>query len=364
VDRVWSADREWVWLAVFAAALLLALFGAMRLRFRAGRINRACWTAWTLASLVIAASCLADVIGRLDRILTAPANLAAKTLLIGLVFVASYFFARGRRAGGNVEPTTTPSSTLDLRTRRRSWPLIVGNVLTAAWAASLFFRAVPPQPLATPTWPPTPEWARIEETEGVTDRGRSITLVVQSNASFTPPPLSREFGERFQDRVIQLSSPDNESNCHGWVFTGGRFGVASPHVDTILEDNDYQRVESPRKGDLVIYRAADGRALHSGVIRLAEDDLVLVESKWGPLARYLHRLQDPPYWTEKYAFYRSPRQGHHIGVRERNPAGVADQPRERSVGATWGRHSCLPGRHECLPHRENHSLFRVRQRDS
>src|SRR6185503_14107368 len=114
--------------------------------------------------------------------------------------------------------------------------------------------------------------------------------------------------------------PDNRANCHGWVFTGGWFGIAGQDVDKILLDNDYDRVEQPRPGDLVIYRDTEGRAAHSGIVRLAEGDLVLVESKWGAQARYLHRLLDQAYATT-YEFYRSPRHGHFISLGQVNAPG-------------------------------------------
>jgi hypothetical protein len=110
-------------------------------------------------------------------------------------------------------------------------------------------------------------------------------------------------------RAIRTSAPDSTSNCHGWVFTGGRFYVRPESVPIILEDNGYEFVTQPRSGDAVIYRNVAGRIIHSGIVRVCDDDVILVESKWGALGRYLHSPADQVYAT-KWAFYRSPRSGH------------------------------------------------------
>ncbi len=110
--------------------------------------------------------------------------------------------------------------------------------------------------------------------------------------------------------LIRTAPPDEASNCHGWVFTGGRYLVDGGDVDRILQDNGYDAVTAPRVGDLVIYRLGEGNISHTALVRVVTDDgLVLLESKWSSLGRYLHRPEDYcPGST--WAYYRSPRQGH------------------------------------------------------
>ena len=42
--------------------------------------------------------------------------------------------------------------------------------------------------------------------------------------------------------VTRVAPVDPACNCHGWVFTGGRFWVSGEDVPRILEDNGYRRV--------------------------------------------------------------------------------------------------------------------------
>jgi hypothetical protein len=96
-------------------------------------------------------------------------------------------------------------------------------------------------------------------------------------------------------------------------------------VEAILCDNGYQRADTPLKGDLIVYRNDPGMILHSGIVlEVVHENLVLIESKWGPLGRYLHPPEYQPYGSI-FAYYRSPRQGHQLPV-----VNVA----ERSSGAT------------------------------
>jgi hypothetical protein len=146
-----------------------------------------------------------------------------------------------------------------------------------------------------------------------TDLGRPIDLFHYNDL---PMPEAVEESmleaERFTREVIRVEGPDTTSNCHGWVFTRGAFGVASEQVDTILADNGYVPVERAQAGDLVIYRDDSGLPRHTGVVRFMGDEgLVLVESKWGPLGTFLHTPETQPYGNQ-FGFWRSPRLGHRI----------------------------------------------------
>src|SRR5207302_9873112 len=95
---------------------------------------------------------------------------------------------------------------------------------------------------------------------------------------------------------------------HGWVFTGGRYWVAGDAVDPILTDNGYREVTEPRPGDLIVYRGTAGDVVHTALVRVA-GDLVLVDGKWSNMGCYLHA---PEGYVERFGwtFYRSARAGH------------------------------------------------------
>jgi hypothetical protein len=110
--------------------------------------------------------------------------------------------------------------------------------------------------------------------------------------------------------LIRTAPPDGASNCHGWVFTGGRYLVDGGDVHRILQDNGYDVVTSPRVGDLAVYRLGAGNVAHTALVRVVTDDgLVLLESKWSSLGCYLHTPEaycPGSTWT----YFRSPRRGH------------------------------------------------------
>ena len=144
-----------------------------------------------------------------------------------------------------------------------------------------------------------------------TDTGRPVELAVYGEVDF--PAARSQADEDLLSRnlrftLIRTASPDPASNCHGWVFTGGRYWVNGNSVDQILVDNGYSEVTDPHAGDLIIYRGTAGEVAHTAVVR-ATGDLVLVEGKWSCLGCYMHMPEQYPYrygWT----FYRSTRQGH------------------------------------------------------
>src|SRR5262249_51211334 len=118
-----------------------------------------------------------------------------------------------------------------------------------------------------------------------------------------------------------------DCNCHGWVFAGGRFFIASDDVPDILKDNGYYEVAHPRAGDLALYRYGDGRVAHTGIVYSAQGGHVEVQSKWGILGGvYRHASHVHPYQSCQCAYYRTPRGGHLLHgldaeVAERQAAG-------------------------------------------
>jgi hypothetical protein len=146
--------------------------------------------------------------------------------------------------------------------------------------------------------------------QAATDQGRPIGLF--HFAIHTPAVDVERFmqaSETQQQHVIRLADANPAANCHGWVFTGGRFGVRDSDVPAILADNGYVPVDDAREGDLALYLNG-GHITHTGLARrLDPSGPILVQSKWGPFGLYLHPTDKQPF-SGFCHFYRSPRPGH------------------------------------------------------
>ncbi len=175
------------------------------------------------------------------------------------------------------------------------------------------------------SWMPLPfDHTRVESVAAVTDTGRDIEVfnyaIHELADAIDQVELLREQEESclangsWKWQVIRVGEPDLTSNCHGWVFTGGKFGIHCVDVDRILADNRYAQISQPQPGDVIVYRDEQGEVVHSGVVRFVSGNgLVLVESKWGPLGRYLHPPDCQP-WGGRFSYYRSPRGGHQLRI--------------------------------------------------
>jgi hypothetical protein len=147
-----------------------------------------------------------------------------------------------------------------------------------------------------------------------TDRGTLIDLAAPAD----PVPvdelvaMSRRYSAvtLHAEQLISRGLPSDLSNCHGWVFTGGRYHVGGRHVDAILSDNGYAKVSEPAAGDVCVYRNADGEVAHTAVVRASlPDGTVLVESKWGRMGVYLHGAENSCYGTA-FTYFRTARGTH------------------------------------------------------
>ena len=131
-------------------------------------------------------------------------------------------------------------------------------------------------------------------------------------------------GFEWENRVIHRSPADDESNCHGWVFTGGKYWVLGGDVLTIIKQNGYRPIRVPFPGNLVVYKRDDGSVTHTGIVR-SVGAVTMVESKWGWMGVYLHAVESSCYGTN-YTFYYNPtRSGHQFA--QLNPSDAAPLPR-------------------------------------
>jgi hypothetical protein len=146
-----------------------------------------------------------------------------------------------------------------------------------------------------------------------TDAGRSVALWEprvarpDTEVQATERRLLDKLG--YVERVIRVAPAAETSNCHGWVFTGGRYWLDPEDVERILADNGYQVVSQPQNGDLAIYRD-NGRITHTAVVRSATPGgPVFVEGKWGWMGAFLHPPEGSCY-GRGFTYYHGPRDGH------------------------------------------------------
>jgi hypothetical protein len=119
-------------------------------------------------------------------------------------------------------------------------------------------------------------------------------------------------------KVIPRADASINANCHGWVFTAGKYLLKGRSVDLILADNGYTVQGTPEPGDVIVYRSPVGECLHTGIVSgILLDGTCIIESKWGIAGRYLHQAEDQPYGLN-YAYYRSPRSGHLVTILHKN----------------------------------------------
>lgn len=125
--------------------------------------------------------------------------------------------------------------------------------------------------------------------------------------------------------ATKTDEPTIYYNCHSyawhWNDSDNVYWMNDPSMYYSNLDKSYVEVQYPREGDIVCYYGTDGNSsdiinLHSGVIVnvLTECSTalssIMVESKWGPLGRYVHRGDECPYVsnyggnTDYVKFYR------------------------------------------------------------
>lgn len=140
-----------------------------------------------------------------------------------------------------------------------------------------------------------------------TDAGRLLEVKAPVRAA-NPDEIAAANARSAQD-AIRTDGAGVDYNCHGWVFSGGRCWIGGAQVQIILDDNGYFPVDCPEAGDIIVYRSRDDEVLHTGLVRVADEWGILIESKWGSRGRYVHAPENQGYSVE-YTYYRSERNGH------------------------------------------------------
>ena len=303
--------------SVIIPALLLSLLASLFLLARG--VVRVCfgaekhwWLELSFAVLSIgAASFIAiDMIQESRALLATHLELYADLGCLLFCIVMTYF---------SIRTCTLHGSASSLRRNSHSWLLILIAFFMASWS----YHRVMVRSLGC-------DFLGIAEAiPGVLERDRQYDATTDVGNDI---PLYRletgdhEFDEYASSAEVKLSSfhhlgirrqdADKMANCHGWVFTEGRFLLKGMDVDRILCDNHYFIVKDPKPGDIVIYRNEDGGILHTALVQgILRDGNVIAESKWGIDQRFLHLPANQPY-SQFYEYYRTNRPNHLINVRE------------------------------------------------
>jgi hypothetical protein len=136
--------------------------------------------------------------------------------------------------------------------------------------------------------------------------GRALDQVEQLERAIQQPLTTAAVEQKllttlFPNGVIQTALPDDRTVCHDWTFGGSRYSDGCP-VATLLAD--YTPVSAPRPGDIVVYWSDAGDPAHSGIVRaVGSEGLVVIESKWGHLGRYLH-LTAISHFPSRFTYHR------------------------------------------------------------
>ncbi len=95
-------------------------------------------------------------------------------------------------------------------------------------------------------------------------------------------------------QFIRTAPADVSYNCHGWTFRAGKRSVSDSEVTEWINSPRYKPIITrPMPNDIVIYYE-DNTICHSGVVQsISRNGIILVESKWGSLGRFIHPIDAP-----------------------------------------------------------------------
>lgn len=171
----------------------------------------------------------------------------------------------------------------------------------------------------------------LADRKAYTDAGCAIPLWKLADGHLpVPAEAEKTFIKKIglELQLIQTFTSDLRSNCHGWVFTGGRHWIRGVMVPQILKDNRYEEVSRPVPGDLAIFRDNLDKVTHTALVRaVREDGTVLLESKWGKMSGYVHTATGHAYVGQKFSYYRTTRGSHLLrGLTDGQPDGPLPAP--------------------------------------
>lgn len=305
MNPLMGASASSPWLAMLAGSAGCAV-GLLCLVALSGRVSRA----WRYACLLaFSLTGLAGACGLLDR----PLLLWLPALGIAggaLVIQACSFLDLSGAVLGCIQLLRSPRAQLvSLLTVA---PLALSALLLPPSRSDVPIHSS--AQLLADTSVPNPSVIRLFQAQ--TDRGSPIFLALAS-PNIAAPDL-KAIADRFirdngpENTLVNVSPADCACNCHGWIFGAGRFWIMGEEVETILQENGYGEVMVPRVDDLIVYRGERGQITHTALVRtVTTDGLILLESKWGQMGRYIHKPEDPRF-PSTFTYHRSSRKGHRL----------------------------------------------------
>lgn len=291
----------------FVATLWLVLSGRLRWSSAWGRLGVAI-LAMVFALLVVGHFQL-EAAGLNSA--TARYRLSHLALAAGAGIVAGVFLSADRFLRPRVSAVRQPLV----------WLFLAASVLVAGGAYRQLTWAISPHEFVPVAIDMHGDLRPVPNVCGYTDQGRRIDFL--RYISHLSDGAEAGHAHPLEVGGMLRAGPSDETNCHGWIFTGGRHFVGGGMVDLILKDNGYLEVDAPESGDLVVYRNEQGEILHTALVRGQLDDgQVIVESKFGVGPRYLHFPHDQPY-SNRFLYYRTSRGSHLISIRPTRGKNVA-----------------------------------------
>lgn len=295
-----------VWLTLFATSLLGLAIQFWTCVFRPHEkygFSKARWL-WYGIGILSLSLIGADLFDRSSEWIANVPPLVVKSALFSLVMATSWI-AFGSANSRRFLHDSHRSK--EKRTRER-WQAVIALAVIAALS---WYRCHEVTKAQVDVWELVNVESLLEvipEVAAQTDRGQNVKLHRVSES--TVGQLFTSIPATFAEHLIRSSPPDKLCNCHGWVFTNGQYVVRGRDVPIVLQGNGYEEVRGkPQPNDLVVYRSEFGEIVHTGIVRVADTDLILIESKWGFHGRYLHRLNDQAY-SARHTFYRTSRPTH------------------------------------------------------
>ncbi len=134
--------------------------------------------------------------------------------------------------------------------------------------------------------------------------GRHIPNYIDIEPSDNSVALARNSFQRLLlSATTPLGPPTGRYNCHGLVFGSRRTNIPPAgmpeEISSILDADQFERVQSPQVGDIVIYRNEKMAAEHSGFVSRIDsigiEKVIFVWSMWGGLGEFEHRERATPY---------------------------------------------------------------------
>ncbi len=286
-------------LACFALGLLLSAKCLLQTAFPHCRTLRWVEVIAGLAAFLLAFTLELDALGNGDVLHSLPRFLISLgAISFGATFMAAHLGVALLHAHGR-----------QLAPQPVAWLAVALTLAATAWSSNRYTAGKLKIEMEKATYfVGNGEIKAVGEFVAVTDRGCEVNLCrwTPNERSSTAAPL-------------EAPSESSPANCHGWVFTGGKYYLQCDDVERILEDNGYELCQSPQPGDLIVYRNPSGGISHTGLVQTVYlGGMVVIDSKWGLGGRFIHGPEQQPYGN-RFGYYRSARQGHALAIRPARP---------------------------------------------